>query len=197
MQSGSHYRSPPKVGHSTVALSYASFEPKLYSVYHYTSIRSVVGALEAPRHTIWNYLQVNPRTFQTSAGDHKPQVLARVPILRRAMPKRETRSEDTSLFSSRSSQRNAALGRVGQRTLFSRPHGAAPLGRVWQRTSLSRPQRLSQTSCAASCAATCAEMTDRSHTSGMADGSHTSYLTSLGDRSHASSTWPMEGTHLT
>ena len=151
--------------------------------------------MESPQHTIWNSLQVNP--FQASAGDHMPQVLAHVPILRRAMPKRGTRSEDTSLCSLRSNQRSATLGRVGQQTLFSRPHGNAPLGRVWQQTSLSRPHGLSQTSCVASCAATCAEMTDRSHTSGMADGCHTSYLTSLGDRSHASSTWPMEATQLT
>ena len=148
-------------------------------------------------HTIWNYLQVNPRTFETSAGDHMSQVVAHVPILRRAMPKRGTRSEDTSLFSLRSNQRNATLGRVGQRTLFSRPHGNAPLGRVWQRTSLSRLHGVSQTSCAASCAATCAGITDRSHTSDMADGSHTSYLTYLADRSHTSSTWPMEATHPT
>ena len=38
--------------------------------WHYTPIRNVVGPLESPQHTIWHPLQVNPRTFQTSAGDH-------------------------------------------------------------------------------------------------------------------------------
>ena len=99
-----------------MALSYpiARIEPNLYSVYHYTSIRNVVGPLESPQHTIWNSLQVNPRTFQVPAGDHMSQVLAHVPILRRAMPKRGTRSEDTSLFSfcgaTRETQHRAELG---------------------------------------------------------------------------------------